>query len=166
LDPAFADRHINTVAVVPVIDRRTDPSAGLDLQQQIGARAKKHLRKRGYKVIDAVALPGDNAEAQVRLADLDAAYLASRAPSGADAVFAIAVDDVMSSYKVLSYAFKIEATGTLVSVADRKELWRGRGIGNMGQGGLVSGLLIGLNRMEALDTCVGEMLSSIPRRKR
>ena len=94
---------------------------------------------------------------------MDTGFIASLAAHDADAVAAVYVDDTLSSYKVLSYVFKIEATGTVVSKQDGTELWRDRGIGNQGQAGLISGVFAGMDRGFALDQCVGSLFSTLPK---
>lgn len=164
LDPSFSDRQVTTVALLPIVDRRRDRSFSIDLDSQLGARTEKQLRSKGYEVIKVSQTEASSDPyGSERLLDMDAEYIASLGPPEADAVLAIYVDDVLSSYKVLVYEFKIEAIGTLVAKSDQKELWRDKGIGTQGQAGLISGLLQGMNRSLAMDLCVGGMLSALPK---
>ena len=163
LDPMFAQRGIRSIALLPIVDRRKDRSAALDVEYEVGVRARKALEKKGYQMLEAAGPASGDAIGMARLLDADLNYLVSLNPPDADAVIAIYVDDSLSSYKVLSYAFKVEALGVMVSKRLNAELWRAKGIGNAGQGGLISGVLQGLNRSEAWDACVYGMLSSIPK---
>lgn len=163
LDPMFAQRGIQSIAVLPIVDRRRDRSANLDVEYEVGVRARKALEKKGYLVLAAPGPSVDDPIGTARLLDMDLEYLVSLNPPDADAVIAIYVDDSLSSYKVLSYAFKVEALGLMVSKRFNAELWRAKGIGNSGQAGLISGLIQGLNRSEAWDACIYGMLSSIPK---
>ena len=163
LDPMFSQRGIRSIALLPIVDRRKDRSANLDVEYEVSARARKALERKGYHV---VAVPGpseDDPIGTARLLEADLDYLVLLNPPEADAVIAIYVDDSLSSYKVLSYAFKVEALGVMVSRSANVELWRAKGIGNAGQAGLISGVLQGLYRSEAWDACVYGMLSSIPK---
>ena len=164
LDSSFSDRQVATVALLPIVDRRRDRSFNVDLDNQLGARAEKLLKSKGYEVTK-ISLPeaSDNPYGSERLLDMDTEYIASLGPPEADAVLAIYVDDVLSSYKVLVYEFKIEAIGTLVAKSDQKELWRDKGIGTQGQAGLISGIFQGWDRSMAMDLCVGGMFAGLPK---
>ena len=164
LDPSFSDRQIATIALLPIVDRRRDRSFNIDLDNQLGARAEKLLKSKGYAVTK-ISPPeaSNNPYGSERLLDIDIEYVASLGPPEADAVLAIYVDDVLSSYKVLVYEFKIEAIGTLVAKSDQKELWRDKGIGTQGQAGLISGLFQGWDRSLAMDLCVGGMFATLPK---
>ncbi len=161
LDPAFAQRNIETIALFPIVDRRKDTSFNINLQDGLGERARKEIERRGYQVVHVAV--GLDRTSLSRLMDMDAAFISSLAPEGTDAVAAVYVDDTLSSYKVLSYVFKIEATGTVVAKRDGTELWRDKGIGNQGQAGLISGLFAGMDRSFALDQCVASLFSTLPK---
>lgn len=164
LDPSFSDRQVTTIALLPIIDRRRDRSFNIDLDRQLGTRTEKQLQSKGYEVTRVSQMEASSDPyGSERLLDMDTEYIASLGPSEADAVLAIYVDDVLSSYKVLVYEFKIEAIGTLVAKSDQKELWRDKGIGTQGQAGLISGLLQGMDRSLAMDLCVGGMFAALPK---
>lgn len=164
LDPSFAQRRIYTIAMLPVVDRRRDRSADIDLDHQLGNRAEKILKSKGYEVVKVSrAELSRDPYGPERIREMDHEYIASLSHPDANAVLVIYADDILSNYKVMVYQFKIEATGTLVSKSDGKELWRDKGIGNSGQAGLISGLTQLWNRSMALDRCVNGMLSTLPK---
>ncbi len=163
IDPAFSQRGIRSIALLPAIDQRKDRSYEIDLNYEINTRARKSLEKKGYVVLETSPVVASNRSEASRLMDMDPAYLASLGPANADAVMAIYLQDTLRSYMIMSYVFKAEAIGTLVSKADQTEVWRDKGLGNAGQGGLISGLLQGLYRAEALDGCVYGMLATLPK---
>lgn len=165
LDPAFEEKNVRTIALLPVVDRRRDRSIEIDLEYEINARATKQLTRRGYNVLQVPVSLLDEAGNFDAILDMESTYLATLGPAEADAVMAIYVDDVFSSYKVFSYVFKIDVLGTLVDKRDGTELWRDKGIGNFGQAGLISGITSGLNRNSALDGCVLAMLQGLPKLK-
>lgn len=162
LDPAFAQRGIRSIALLPAVDQRKDRLLNINLDYEMNVRARKGLEKKGYRVMETAPMEHDRIGIS-RLMDMDPSYLASLGPADADAVMAIYVQDTLSSYKIMSYVFKVETLGTLVSKADQTEVWRDKGIGNVGQAGLISGLMQGLSRSTALDACVHGMLSTLPK---
>lgn len=163
LDPTFAEQKIESISLLPIIDRRKDTSVNMDLEYEIGTRAQKKIEQLGYRTVRIEAPLNLDRTGLGRLMEMDPSFIASLGPSDADAVMAIYVDDTLSSYVLISYAFKIESMGTLVSKEKSIELWRDKGIGNAGQAGLISGLLQGLNRVGALDICVYGMLATLPK---
>jgi len=162
LDPAFSQRGIRSVALLPAVDQRADRSLNINLDHEMNARARKGLEKKGYRVLETAPIEHDRIGIS-RLMDMDPSYLASLGPAEADAVMAIYVQDTLSNYKIMSHVFTVEAIGTLVSKADQTEVWRDKGIGNVGQAGLISGLMQGLNQMSAMDDCVYGMLFTLPK---
>jgi hypothetical protein len=50
LDPSFHEKKIRSVALLPVIDRRSDKSFEVDIDKKIRVPAKEELEKKGYSV--------------------------------------------------------------------------------------------------------------------
>ncbi len=163
LDPSFRERGITKIALLPIVDRRRDRSANIDLQQQMSGRVRKTLEKKGYEVVSARENLREDPESMERLMEMDPQFITSLGPEDSDAVLVVYVDDVLSDYKLIVYTFKVESTATLVLKSDGTELWRDKGLGNQGQAGLISGAFQLWDRSLALDTCVSAMFSSLPR---
>ncbi len=162
LDPSFSEMGIQTVALLPVIDRRVDKSYEIDLDKEIRNQAKKTLEKKGYAVLMPDTFAEGKAVELAEVVEMEVNDLALLGPRDARVIVLIYLEDILSSYKVLSYAFKIEATASMVSQEKQVELWRDKGIGRSGQGGLISGLTKGLDKSSAINTCINSMFYTLP----
>ena len=159
LDTSFSEMGITTISLLPVVDRRPDKSYDIDFDKDIREKVKEILEKKGYSVEieDTFSAEIDNEE----LAEMDVADLASLGPEDARAVLLIYIEDILSKYVVMAYTFKIEATASLISKEKQVELWRDKGIGKSGQGGLVS-IVPALFGPAGINDCINDMLDSFP----
>lgn len=163
LDPHFKERGIDTIVLMPIVDRRVDKKGVVNLEKDLRLPAKKILEKRGYTVImpDKFSEGGDISADNV--AEMDIADLSGLGPKESRALLFIFVEDVIDEYVVLAYTFKIEATGSLIEKVEKVELWRDKGIGAYGQGGLISGITAGMDKACAVSACLENMLCTIPK---
>lgn len=163
LDPNFSNKGIDTIILMPVVDRRPEKSAKLDFEKEILLPSKKILEKKGYTVIIPDKYSEDSSMSSEQVAEMTTEELSALGPRGASAILFIYIEDVMDSYVVLAYTFKIEATGSLIYKQERSELWRDKGIGSYGQGGLMSGMTSSMDRGVALSQCLESMLVTLPK---
>jgi hypothetical protein len=70
--------------------------------------------------------------------------------------------DDASSKTALGYSFKIESTALLLNKQTGAMVWKDKGIGSQGQGGLLGCLISSSVKSEAMGICVKSMLSSFP----
>jgi hypothetical protein len=162
IDPSFSEMQIESLALLPVIDRRVDKSYEIDLENKVRLAAKEILEKKGYAVImPATFAEGRNVD-PAEAAAMGVNDLTSLGPADPKTIVLIYIEDILSSYKVLSYAFKIEATASIISKEKQSELWRNKAVGKSGQGGLISGITQGLDRSSAVGSCLGELFSNLP----
>jgi len=162
LDPHFKEKGINTIVLMPVIDRRVDKKAQFDFEKDLRIPAKKILEKKGYEVIAPDYFSDNNDITSEQVADMNISELCELGPKNAKALLCIYVEDILDDYVVLAYTFKIEATGSLIEKTEKLELWRDKGIGAYGQGGLISGVLSGMYKQTAVSQCLDGMLVTLP----
>lgn len=163
LDPAFSERQIDSITLLPVVDVRKDKSFDIDMSK-IRDRIRRILEKRGYMVSAPSAFAAEAQPTPDEISEMSVAELSELGSPSSKALLFIFLEDISSSYVVLGYTFKIEASASLIDKESRSLLWRDKGIGTSGQGGLISGLMQGLNRSEAISICINTMLESFPRR--
>ena len=160
-EPSFYESSISRIVLMPIVDARPDKSFEVDLNDFKG-RVKDTLEEKGYTVV----LPNNYSETMditaEDVAEMSAKELASLGLENEFFLLFVYVEDILSEYVIMAYKFKIEAVGSLISKSKKIELWRDKGIGRSGQGGLISGLTQGLNRSGAYDGCVISMLESLP----
>lgn len=163
LDPSFSSMEIKKIAVLPIVDRRKDKSYAIDLHSEIRVPSASYLVDKGYAAVMEKAFAEGRSVDTAEVAVMDSVQLAQLGPSNADAIVLIFIEDILSSYKVFSYAFKIEATACMISKKTGREVWRDKAIGSGGQGGLISGLTQGLDRSSALSACVSGLFETLPK---
>jgi hypothetical protein len=160
LDSDVARREIQTIALLPVVDRRLDRSYEVDLEEAVRDRAWKALENKGYRVVRPASFDG-SLDADF-VAEMEDDELSVLVPEGADAAAIVYLEDVLSDYKVLYYRFKIETSGTIVSRTG--VVWHDKATGASGQGGLISGAFQGWDRSIAYDAGVGGLFQTWPER--
>lgn len=163
LDPSYSTKGIDTIVLMPVIDRRVDKKSKLDVENVIRIPVKKILVKKGYDVVMPSSFSETGSISADNVAEMNTDELSGLGPDNTRALLYIYVDDVLDDYIVLAYSYKIEATGSLIDKNDRIELWRDKGIGTSGQGGLISGVLAGLYQASAVSICLDDMFCTLPK---
>jgi len=163
LDPNFNAKGIDTIVLMQIVDRRIDKKANIDLEKEIRIPTKKILEKKGYTVVMPDTFgEGMNVSAN-DVGEMGVEDLATLGPKDSKVLLFIYLEDVSESYIVLAYTFKIEATGSLIHKQEKIELWRDKGIGACGQGGLISGVFSGVDRAAAIEGCRDSMLVTLPK---
>jgi hypothetical protein len=162
LDPNFKSKNIDTIVLMPVVDRRIDKKSKVDFEKVLRIPAKKILEKKGYAVVMPGSFSDNSAITADNVGEMNIGELSNLGPMNERALLFIYVDDVLDDYIVLAYTYKIEATGSLIEKRERIELWRDKGIGKSGQGGLISGPLSSLYQYEANSMCLNDMFCTLP----
>lgn len=164
MDPAFQERVGTTLYVLPVIDARKDTSAKFNMESDIRKPVARRLRKKGYEVELLSNLGVGEGTPSAAVAEMSQEELCALGPQEAPSVLVLYLDDASSKYVVMGYTFKVEMTGLLLDKQRKMVLWKDRGIGTQGQGGLISGLMAPSVRSGALSSAVGGMLMSFPKK--
>lgn len=162
LDPNFASKNIDTVVLMPVVDRRIDKKGSIDLEKDIRIPAKKILEKKGYIVIMPSSFGEGITASMGDVGEMNTQELSDLGPKDARALIFIYVEDIIDEYIVMAYTFKIEATGSLIEKQEKAELWRDKGIGAEGQGGLISGVTSVFNKSAAISRCLSDIFVTLP----
>lgn len=163
LDPGYNSKNIDTIVLMPVVDRRVNKKSKIDLEKAIRIPAKKILMKKGYNVLTPSSFSDGTAITAENVGEMNVDELSNLGPNNEKALLFMYVDDILDDYIVLAYTYKVEATGSLIDKKDRVELWRDKGIGSSGQGGLISGVLAGVYQYEATSMCLNDMFCTLPK---
>jgi predicted small lipoprotein YifL len=161
LDSAFEAAPVHTIALFPVVDRRSDRSVQLDSERDLRAPAEEILRKKGYQVILSEPRAEDADEAM-----LDDALLPSLVPSGADALAVVYLDDLRKEYSWriiwLTYLFEVEAAAKIVT-RERGVLWYDKTSYARRDAGLVTAPLAqAFSAAEGYGPCLRDLFSTFP----
>jgi len=158
----FSEKNVDTIVLMPIVDRRIDKSGAINIEKNILRPSKKMLEKKGYYVITPDSfLEGENISPE-EVGEMDVEELAMLGPDGSKTLLFVYIEDVIDSYAIVAYTFKIEATSSLIEKSGKVELWRDKGIGASGQGGLISGPFAGMDKSAAISTCLRNMFTTLP----
>lgn len=161
LDADFHYRLGEKVNILPVIDLRKDKSTDIDLDDSIRTPFVNSIKDKGY----AVATLNDFDKKDLTMeavAEMSEDELYVLGPKDAQSILILFVNDVSSKYVVMGYTYKVELTGLLLDKQRKTVLWKDKGVGSSGQGGLISGIMAPLVKSEALSTAVNSMIMSFP----
>lgn len=163
IDQQLSQKNIDSIVLLPVVDARKDKSFETNLDQKIRTPIRKILEKKGYSVITPDKFSKENHQVTPEeIIEMDIAELSTLDPSDAKILLIVYVEDVSDAYVVLAHTFKIEASAVLIDKINHSLLWKDKAVGVSGQGGLISGLFIGMNRWEAISFCLDNLFSSFP----
>jgi hypothetical protein len=159
-DPRFAS--IDQVVVLPVVDNRAGKKDKVSLDS-IRKAAIENLKHKNYTVTEAdkVGTVGDIAEEDLN--DANPTWVKRLGPPDSRWVLVIALDDVHSKITFGSTG-NAEVVGFLFDSQDGTLVWKGTGVGQAGQGGLMGMAFKGFMSGAALDNAMANLMSGIPKR--
>lgn len=165
IEPDFSNRLIDTIALLPMVDARKDKSAAdIDPERYVRKPIEKLLTKKGYSVVMASHLKEGADLTAEEIGEMDEKELATLGPAESGYLFLFYLEDLSTSYVILSKTSKIEASAVLVDKANGQYLWRDKCVESVGQGGLISGLLPMQGMV--IEQCLSTMLSGLPKKDR
>jgi hypothetical protein len=159
-DPRFAS--IGQIVVLPVVDNRTGKKDKISLDS-LRKAAINNLKHKNYSVTgsDNTDVSGDIAEEDLN--DANPTWVKHLGPPDSRWVLVIGLEDVHSKITFGSTG-NAEVVGFLFDKQDGTVLWKGTGVGQAGQGGLLGMTLKGFMSEAALDNAMANLLSGIPKR--
>jgi len=161
-DAAFQESPPSEITLLPAIDVRLDKEIEVDIQKQIRDAAKGLLEKKGY----VVRMTNDlNATADITEDDIKSglADWIRQLPSDDRWVMILMLVDVRTKLTFGSTG-NAEVGGALFDKVNAKTIWRDKGIGKTGQGGLIGMALKGMMDEQAIAMALGNLMASIPNR--
>lgn len=157
-DPKFV--AIENISVLPIVDARAGKKAEVNMGKLQGSVV--NVLKRKHYVVGAVSNSGEAGE--IAIEDVEGAsppFVKKLGPSGDRWVMVVFLEDVASKITFGSTG-NAELRGYLFD-KDRGDLiWKGRGVGQAGQGGLMGMTMKGMMKGEALNAAVSSLLSGVP----
>ena len=152
---------IQNISVLPVVDARAGKKAGVNLDKLQESLVRTLAKRKRYP---ASAAGASGEVKSIEVEDVEAAnppYIRKLGSAHDRWVMVVFLDDVASKFTFGSTG-NAELSGYLFDKETGESLWRGKGVGQAGQGGLLGMTMKGMMKGEALDAAVGNLLSSLP----
>ena len=162
LDKNYYEKQINSICVLPIIDERKDKSYKVDFTDKILQQIQKTIETKGYNVEAANNFSEAKRVTIPEILEMTSEELSQLGPSSAQTILFIYLEDVASRYLVMSYTFKMELRAVLIDKKDGTILWRDKGVGSAGQGGLISGVVGPMLKTGVINSCINNMFVSLP----
>lgn len=165
IHPAYSPDAIDSVTVLPIVDRRGDKSVEFDLEDQVRRRVRSILERRRYTVALAGSFVEGRQLSMEEVSEMDSSDLVTLGPANSRFLFVFYVEDVLSTFVVMAHKFKVELSATLLDKQNATVLWRNKCVATGGQAGLVGA---GLSKLttpgERTSRCLELMLDMLPKR--
>ncbi|MBZ5671786.1 MAG: hypothetical protein LAO04_18920 [Acidobacteriia bacterium] len=159
-DPKFM--AIQNILVLPLVDSRVGEKASVN-KNKLQASAVNALKRKRYPVT-AASTSGEMGQAvEEDFQDAKPEWVKKLGPADARWVIVVCLRDVISKMTFGS-AGNAEVSGYLFDKESGELVWKGKGVGQAGQGGLLGMTMKGAMKGEALDAALYDLFSSIPTR--
>lgn len=160
--PEFQSEPLNKVTLLPVIDSRLDREESVDLDDQLRDPIKEILEDKGY----IVTVSNDrNAISNITEEDLksDDPMIIKQLSSSCSTrrLMVVQLIDV-STEMTFGSTGVAEIAGFAYDKELEKMIWRDKGIGKAGQGGLIGMMMISSMDGAAIDAAIRNLMASIP----
>jgi hypothetical protein len=159
IDPRFT--AIENIVILPAVDARSGKKEKINLED-LQKSTLKGLEKKHYKVSlsDNAGTVGEITEEDLQ--DAKPAWIQKLGPADARWVMVVCLDDVASKMTFGSTG-NAELSGYLYDKQTPTLVWKEKGIGQAGQGGLAGMMFKSTMKGEALQSALYNLLSSIPK---
>jgi len=161
-DPRFLS--IGSITLLPVLDARVDKKSNVDLQS-LRKQVESILRKKNYQVTQAENSGGVGEIVEEDLQEAKPEWVKQLGPSQARWVMVIGLSDVATK-TTLGSSTNVEVMGFLYDKETATLMWKNRGIGQAGQGGLMGIAMKGLSKGAAFSNALRNLLAAIPKREK
>lgn len=165
LSPDFQKSTITELEILPAVDSRIDKKIEVDFQKKIREAAAKILKKKGYKVqmSDDIGDVGQIKDEDLKAADSQ--WIKRLGPAGSRYVMVLCLIDVTTKLTFGSTG-NAELAGYLYDKEAGIIIWRDKGIGRAGQGGLIGMAVKGSMGNEAILASLKNLFASIPKKSK
>lgn len=164
LAPGFEFRAIEAIELLPVVDVRVDKTISVNLEKQIRAPVARDLTKKGYRVSQAVFTGEAGALTEEDLKEAKPEWVRRLGSSQARWIVVMCLVDVRTKLTFGSTG-NAEVTGYLFDRQEGTLSWRDKGIGQVGQGGLLGMMMKSDMDNSAISAALGNVMASFPKRK-
>lgn len=164
LSPGFEFTSIDRIVVLPAVDLRVEKKINVNLDKQITGATEKIIRNKGYRTSLGNTMGEVGAVIEEDLKDAKPEWVKRLGPPDARWVMVVCLIDVATTLTFGSTG-NAEVSGYMYDKETGVMVWKDKGIGQAGQGGLAGMLMKGLMDEEAIGSAMGNLLASVPKRK-
>jgi len=151
---------IGKIVVLPALDARSGQKASVKLDG-IQPQVVKHLKKKRYLSEAGAAPASEMVEEDLKEAKPE--FVAKLGPADARWILVVCLADVTSKMTFGSTG-NAEVSGYLYDKQDGKLIWKEKGVGQAGQGGLMGMAMKGAMKSAALNGAINNLMSRVPNR--
>jgi hypothetical protein len=154
---------IQNISVLPIVDARAGDKKKVNMED-VQRTVTSLLNKKKHYPASAASASGE--VGQIAVEDLESAvpsYVKKLGPADARWVMVICLDDVMSKLRFGSTG-NAELSGYLFDKDSGELVWKGKGVGQAGQGGLMGMAMKGAMTGQALLEAIQKLLKGMPNR--
>jgi hypothetical protein len=155
------EEPVNRVALVPLV-RTTPAEVKFAIEDLVEKRLVAGLGRRGIEVLPAGGGAAAPAIDEEEMRGVTAERLRALGPESERFVLVVFLTDY-SSRITFGSTCNAEVVGYLVDKHAGSVVWRGKGVGASGQGGLAGMMMKRLNDRGAVETAVAELIASFPK---
>ncbi len=153
-------KEIGALVLLPALDSRIDRRVDINLDQQVLAVSITVLDERGYAASLGV-MPADVGEVSIdELPTADASWIKRLAPAGRWVMLLGLVD--VTKTMTFGSTGNAEVAGFLFDTQQGLLVWRDRGVGQVGQGGLLGIMLTEKMDDWAIEDALNNLFASLP----
>jgi hypothetical protein len=164
LGPGFEFNSIDKLIILPPVDARVEKKVNVNLDKQLNGAAEKILRKKGYRTELSTTVGEVGAVTEEDLKDAKPEWIKRLGPAEARWVMVLVLVDVATKLTFGSTG-NAEISGYMFDKEAGQMVWKDKGIGQAGQGGLAGMLMKGMMDEEAIGNAIASITASIPARK-
>lgn len=158
--PDYDTRGMESITILPVFDARKEKSASLDADQVLKSSAKRVLKgARKYEVEFAQDYVVDTEEEDIVKADPE--WVKKLGPEEARFVMVVMLEDLQSKLTFGSTGSS-EVSGWIFDKRDGTTIWKHKGIGKVGQGGLIGMAMKATMATSAFSASIHSLFRAIP----
>ena len=168
LDSNFRPTALNTIAILPVVDRRSDLSVECDLRKRVHIPTQEVLADKGYEAVILETFSRDGTVNAEDVAEMDEKELTSLLPGDTDAIAIVYLEDLRSGWQREAaifpcYEFSLDLTGKVVSKTDGV-VWYDKATATKRSCGLLAAAVEQAFAGSAYGDCVESLFSTLPSR--
>lgn len=161
----FNNAKIDHILILPTADLRLNTEKRLlKLDKWVHKTVEYNLKKKKYSYGFVTDRNIVESITEDDLSDIEANWIKELYPSGERWILLVALLDSRSKL-TLGSTGNAEVSSYLFDMADGSVLWRDKGIGKVGQGGLIGMAMKGAMEGDAIKIATSQSLVSLPKKK-